>query len=162
MEVLRIKMIMDVCDKFGCNFIDVFSTRRGQNVISAKKVIYWILRREGLSYVEIGRMLNKDHSSVMNGIGSMPAEFRDYAESVYRKYCKNVKASDEAQEETVNKIAEYLNKGLTLKQIAAEMKKSYNDVAQLFSLYIYEKKIPVYSMGCQKSEFLVKKIKKNY
>ena len=162
MNALHIKMIMEVCEKFGCEFIDIFTSRRGRNVTNAKKVIYWLLRKEGLSYWNIGKMLEKDHTCILVGIRTLPEEYKSYAQAIYNKYRKQesleqTKLEEQALEEKLVKITDFLNKGLTIKDIAKELGSTYDEVAKIYSLYVLEKKIPDYSTGYQKIEYFYKK-----
>lgn len=160
-------MIMEICDKYKIEFLDIFSVRRAKEISHARKVICWILRKEGLSLKEIGLFLKKDHSSVMHAIKAISDEDKSYAQALYIKYHKkesleNIKKEQELLGQKLPEITKLLNEGKNLKEIAKILNDTYDNISKLFSLYICEKKIPNYSTYSQKSEFFYKIIKKNY
>lgn len=57
--------IEDLCDKYGVKKIHLISKRRGKELIEAKKAIYQELRDAGLSYPEIGKLVNKHHTTIL-------------------------------------------------------------------------------------------------
>jgi len=53
-------------------FIDVAGQAKSQKFVDCRFEIYYRLRRElGLSLMQVGRMLNKDHTSVLHGYRRM-------------------------------------------------------------------------------------------
>lgn len=170
MNSLHKKMIEEVCQHFGCNYIDVFSRRRQKNLVYAKKVVYWILRKEGLTFNQIGRMLEKDHETIIIGIRTLPEQYKSYAQKIMNKYKKWGLREQKIQDEEVFtskmvRIADYLNKGLSEQQIADEIGESYNKVVGDISLYIDKKKVPDYnpkSDGFKIIHIFSQKNKKNY
>lgn len=167
MKTQFIVMIMEICEKYKIEFLDIFSVRRAKEISHARKVICWILRKEGLSLKEIGLFLKKDHSSVLHAITTISDEDKSYAQVLYRKHHKkesleNLKKEQELLEKKLPEITRLLNEGKNLKEIAKIQNDTYDNIDKLFSLYICEKKIPNYSTYSQKSEFFYKIIKKNY
>ena len=57
--------IEDLCDKYGIKKIHLLSKRRDKKLIEAKKAIYQELRDTGLSYPEIGKLVNKHHTTIL-------------------------------------------------------------------------------------------------
>ena len=167
MNTLHRKMIEEICQYFGCNFQEVFSRRRQKNLIYAKKVIYWILRREGLSYNQIARLVNKDHETIIIGIRTMPQEFKRYAFYIFNKYrkwgLKEQQITDEnIFNEKITKIVDMLNNGMREKEIAKALNETENYIINRIALYIELKKIPDYKEGIYKYKYFFQKNKKNY
>lgn len=170
MNSLHRKMVEEICQHFSCNFNEVFSRRRQKNLVYAKKVIYWILRKERLTFNQIARMLEKDHETIIKGIRTLPDQYRSYAQAILNKYKKWGIREQKIQDDEVftsrmNKIADFLNKGLSEQQIADRLGDSCNKVASDISLYINKKKVPDYnpkSVGYKIIHIFAQKNKKNY
>lgn len=63
-EVLRC-----VAQSYLLSIADLLSKNRHRHIAEARIVAYWLLRtRTELSFPEIGRVLGKDHTSVMSGV----------------------------------------------------------------------------------------------
>lgn len=170
MNQLHRMMCTEICKYFNCGYTEIFSRRRQKNLVNAKKVIYWILRREGLTYNQIARLVNKDHETVIVGIRSLPDEYKKYALSMFSKYKKyGLRESKELEQQTfndrMNKITELLNKGLSEREIADKIGESVTNITTDISLYIEKKKVPDYrpkSDGFKIMHIFSQKNKKNY
>lgn len=170
MNTLHKRMISEICKYFGVQFQEIFTRRRYKKLVYAKKVIYWILRREGLTYNQIARLVQKDHETIIVGVRSLPETYKEYALSLFKKYKKYGLREKKYKEEDIfiermNNIAEYLNKGYTEEQIAKILGYSCQDVLDDISLYIEKKKVPDYSFnskGFKIMHFFSQKNKKNY
>ena len=65
-------VIAKVLVKHGMTFIDVAGQAKSQKFVDCRFEIYYRLRRElGLSLMQVGQMLNKDHTSVLHGYRRM-------------------------------------------------------------------------------------------
>lgn len=65
-------VIAKVLVKHGMTFIDIAGQAKSQKFVDCRFEIYYRLRRElGLSLMQVGRMLNKDHTSVLHGYRRM-------------------------------------------------------------------------------------------
>lgn len=62
------KIIEDICEKYGVKKQHLLSRRRDAELVKIKKLTYWTLRQAGLSLPKIGKLMNKDHSTVLYGI----------------------------------------------------------------------------------------------
>lgn len=63
------RVIKECCTEFGLEERDVFSKRRRQKLVECRQEIYLRIREVlGFSYPEIGRLLDKDHSTVFHGV----------------------------------------------------------------------------------------------
>lgn len=65
------KLIEDICFAFNLRKEHILSKRRDKRLIEVKKLIYWILRNEGLSFPQIGKLMNKDHSTILKVLRGM-------------------------------------------------------------------------------------------
>lgn len=56
-----------VCEHFNVTGDDVLGTRRTRYIMDARHVAFWLMRDAGRSLSEIGREMDKDHTTVMHG-----------------------------------------------------------------------------------------------
>jgi chromosomal replication initiation ATPase DnaA len=62
-------IIEEVCRKWGYTITDMRSARRDKRIVVARHELFWRCRHETYrSLSEIGRFLNKDHTTVLHGI----------------------------------------------------------------------------------------------
>lgn len=74
-DTARIAILLArVYEKFGVTLDELRSGDRHKNIAHARLVAYWLLRQRGLSFPEIGRVLNRDHTSVMYGVRKVDSE----------------------------------------------------------------------------------------
>jgi chromosomal replication initiation ATPase DnaA len=72
-EILRA-----VCDTFNVTQIEIMSSRRKAEWVCARHVCYWLCRElTPASYPQIGRTFDRDHSSIMYGIGRVDERIRE-------------------------------------------------------------------------------------
>lgn len=57
-----------VADLYGLTIADLKGPRRTRWIVSARHHAMWVLHNQRLSSTCIGRILNRDHSTVLNGI----------------------------------------------------------------------------------------------
>ena len=60
------QIIANTCKKYGLEKDRVLSKSRSQYIVLCRTEIIKELRTLGLSFLEIGRFLGRDHSSIMN------------------------------------------------------------------------------------------------
>lgn len=61
------RIISEVCQKYGVTLNDIKSARRSQYLAIPRQEICYRLRREtGLSFPQMGKMLNRDHSTQLH------------------------------------------------------------------------------------------------
>ena len=165
----RREMIKEVCDKFGVKPDDITSLRRDQKLVNAKKVIYCVLRMYGLSFNQIGRIVNKDHQTVLITIRTMSSELKRYAVYIYKKYLKlGLEEEINQQQATLRKIRkqiiELLNKNHPINQIVCETHQSKEFIAEQIQFFLqngWRKKIPNYKNGTYSVIFYEKDSIKN-
>lgn len=58
--------ISEIVAKHGYTWLDVISNRREKDLILCRQSIASALRHEGLSYPAIGKIMNRDHASIMH------------------------------------------------------------------------------------------------
>lgn len=63
-----IRVLELVGDTFGTSAPVLVSQDRHISIVKARFGAMWVLRQLGLSYPEIGRVLERDHTSVMHGV----------------------------------------------------------------------------------------------
>lgn len=59
------QLLERVCDRFGISMAELLSRDRHSNIAAARAVAAWLLREHGLSFPVIGRVLRRDHSTVL-------------------------------------------------------------------------------------------------
>lgn len=47
---------------------EVVSDKRDKPLVKARQELYYLLRKQGWTYPQIGRRLNRDHSSILHGV----------------------------------------------------------------------------------------------
>jgi chromosomal replication initiation ATPase DnaA len=57
-----------VCEKSGTQVSEVFSTNRARHVVATRHLVMYLAHKAGLSYPEIGKAINRDHTTVMEGV----------------------------------------------------------------------------------------------
>lgn len=65
------EIVRDVAKKYGVPVRGVWSDTRIRPLARARQEAYWRLQNElGLGYTRIGRLLNRDHTTVLYGIAA--------------------------------------------------------------------------------------------
>lgn len=166
MNTLHKRMINEICEYFGVQFQEIFTRRRYTKLVNAKKVIYWILRREGLTFNQIAKIVQKDHETVIMGVRTLPDEFKNYALSICSKYKKwglknALEQENEQKRQKRIKIVNLLNEGKSVSDISIAIKESIGYVNEQISLYLEPRKVPNYKSGGYFIKYFEKN-KKNY
>lgn len=166
MNNIHQKMIAEVCDYYNVYNWQIVTKKRMKNIIAAKKVIYWILRKENLSYNQIANIVKKDHETVISGINTISTEQKAYAQKIYNKYKKIV--TDEQLKEEFEKIKQHhtkivdmLNSNKSIKEISEFLQESEEFIKKQISKNIELRKIPNYQTGTYTEKYFEKN-KKNY
>lgn len=69
------KAAKQITKKHGTNLREVYARDRRPHVVKARYAILWVIRRKfGWSYPSLGKLINRDHSSVMNGMNRYQEE----------------------------------------------------------------------------------------
>lgn len=157
-------IIEEVCNHYGVSTEEVKSHRRDPKTVSAKKVIYYILRLYGESYKSIGRSLNKDHGTILATVKTISKEDKEYAKELYKRH-KKIELEDEKIRITQErlKIIEMLNSGYSLDKIIKETKQTKEFVISQINFFVdneWQKKVPIYSKSTYKTIFYNKGDKK--
>ena len=61
-------IIRVVCDLFGVAVADLMSPRRYKRLTPARQAAAWALRQVGLSLVEVGGLLQRDHTTIIYSV----------------------------------------------------------------------------------------------
>lgn len=64
----NMQLIHEVAEKYGVLVSDIMSSSRFQHHVYARQEVYYLLSKSGMSSAQIGRMLDRDHTSVLHGI----------------------------------------------------------------------------------------------
>jgi len=159
-------MMEKVCNNFEVSIDEIFSTRRYEKIVNAKKVIYYVLRKSGLSFNQISRIVNKDHQTIMRGIATIPQEYLPYADYISKQYKDWKQAEKEEQnnlllEKERQHILELLNAGESINNIALNINKSKSYTEQQILRHFERKILPDYKKNAQFIKYFEKN-KKNY
>lgn len=162
-----------ICQEFGCAVSDLESSRRGRPYVQAKSVAIRFLRLAGLSYPQVGAILDRDHSTVMHAdrkCQSIP-ELNEMALQFYLQFRQiESRADDDLIKKEIfrneldrEKIIELYNKGLPVDKIAAELEATvvYVENHLKFIRSVYQvKKVPDYKTHTTREIFFQKNQKK--
>jgi len=64
----NIQLIRDIASQHKVTFRDVMGPDRHRYIIMARFKCYRALRQRGLSYPQIGAIMNRDHTAIIHGI----------------------------------------------------------------------------------------------
>lgn len=64
-------ILEDVSLQTGIAYYDIMSRSRRAEFVRARRKIYVRLRAVGASYSEIGRLMRRDHTTVMHALGAL-------------------------------------------------------------------------------------------
>jgi chromosomal replication initiation ATPase DnaA len=63
-----------VADEFGVSVTQITSPAVGAEIVAARNMVSRIAHDRGFSYPQIGRWLNRHHTSIMHGVGNTRTE----------------------------------------------------------------------------------------
>ncbi len=77
-------ILTSVCENHNITLNELLSPRRNRKFVLARKECARILRENGLSYPKIGKIMNRDHSSIVHLIKPTPSHKpkRGYVETM--------------------------------------------------------------------------------
>ena len=77
-KVITVQFIVDtVADKFKISPKDIVSTNRSRNIANPRQIAMYLCKKfTNLSVTDIGRQMNKDHSTVLHGINKIESELK--------------------------------------------------------------------------------------
>ena len=61
-------IIAQVCDEYSVTINNVMGSSRVHDFVFARQACYFALQKMGLSSTQIGRLMGRDHSTVLHGI----------------------------------------------------------------------------------------------
>ncbi len=161
----KAEMIKEVCNHYNVKTDDIYGLRKDQKTVNAKKAIYCVLRLCGFSFSNIGRIVNKDHGTIMATLKTIPVDVEEYAISVFKKYRRLDDEEMVYTQRTLRKqIINMLNNGSTLNQIIKETNQDKDTIINIVNFFIdngWQKKIPNYNKGTYSTIFYEKDINKN-
>lgn len=74
-----------MADRYHVTIDELCGRNRSATVARARAALCWELRRKGLSYPEIGRLVGRDHRSVMSAVEVHEARIVDAAVEVEQR-----------------------------------------------------------------------------
>jgi chromosomal replication initiation ATPase DnaA len=93
-------MVQKASELFKVHPRDLISTYRFNFIVRARFAMYLALRQRGWSYPKIGRLLKRDHSSVVHGVKRaqyMVEKDPDFAAKVQELTMINIRIAEEEQ-----------------------------------------------------------------
>ena len=69
-------LVHGIARRHGTSWDEMKSPTRIASVVAARMALYRVLREHGWSYPSIGRLLNRDHTTVMSAIKGRPRKAR--------------------------------------------------------------------------------------
>ena len=77
-------IVHKIMEDYDLNVEELRGDQRTKQVTEPRWVMWKLIRKNsGLSYGEIGRLFNKDHSTVMNGIKKAPQDIVDEYQKIF-------------------------------------------------------------------------------
>jgi chromosomal replication initiation ATPase DnaA len=68
-EGFRQKIIRECAEEFGISVKDILGNSRVNHIVMARRKAAWIFYQRGtMSYPQIGRLLNKNHSTIIHAV----------------------------------------------------------------------------------------------
>lgn len=151
------EMIEEVCLMYKTGQASIFSQSRQKQIVTARQVIYKVLLLDGNSTSQVGKMMNRDHTSVINGAKKVDNDLglKKYATYLYLKYRDSKEVNPQidvklAKNVISDEIKRLLNEGLSVQDISIRL-----DISEKMALGFIEKittesevrKIPNYQTG---------------
>lgn len=68
----RFDVVERVCSEFGVTREELRGSGTKRELVTARWIAMTMLRERGLSYHSVGRLINRDHSSIMHGVNRLP------------------------------------------------------------------------------------------
>ena len=102
-----------------------FSSKKTRDIVETRWVAMWFYRLSGKSYLEIGRKIGRDHTTVMNGCAKISDSLKIFAESLFTRYKEEVCQEKVSFEPTpppttkkiIIKVPDYKHSKIILKEI---------------------------------------------
>lgn len=61
-------VVLEVAEKTGVTPKQILGSSRKRNIVRARQLAMWGARQHGVSFPEIGRFFNRDHTTVIHGV----------------------------------------------------------------------------------------------
>lgn len=66
--------VEDIAAQFGIQITELLGDDRAPNLVRARWVLMWVLRKRGMSLVQIGAQIGRDHSTVLHHLKKTPSD----------------------------------------------------------------------------------------
>ncbi len=71
-DVKTDNIIADVCEVYGIELCDLMSNRRHRILVEPRQVLFYILHKKmNIPCVKVGKMFNKNHTTVLHGANNI-------------------------------------------------------------------------------------------
>lgn len=149
-KIEKREVIKVVCSHFNVVESDIFGHCRTKNVADAKKVIYYVFRKSGMTFYDIARFVNKGHQTIVQIVNRMDdPELIEYGDLIYDLYCsENIR-------ERRKEILRLVNEGKSVHEIYTETAYAKEFIKNEIDNFIV-KKVPDYHTGAIKIKYFEK------
>lgn len=90
------KVVSTACELFGACPILVMGESRKRELVFSRYLIYYQLRKQGLTYSRIGKIMNRGHSTILHGVAKLKNDLETKFEPVYSNFKQFEKAMKES------------------------------------------------------------------
>ena len=90
------EIVSNACELFGACPILVMGGSRKRELVFSRYLIYYQLRKQGLTFARIGKIMNKDHATIVHGVAKLKNDLEIKFEPVYSNFKKFEKAMKES------------------------------------------------------------------
>ena len=90
------EIVSNACELFGACPILVMGGSRKRELVFSRYLIYYQLRKQGLTFARIGKIMNKDHATIVHGVAKLKNDLETKFEPVYSNFKKFEKAMKES------------------------------------------------------------------
>lgn len=158
------KLIEEICMKYKVGTRNIFSQSRKKDTVTARKILYKVLLLYGKSSTQIGKIMNRDHSSIVVGakdVDNKP-ELKQYATYLYLKYRDTEEISPRidvkvAKKVIYDEVRYYLNEGLSPMEISLKIdlsQKIVESVVEKVQKDCLIRKVPNYKTGTYRNIYI--------
>ena len=81
----RHRILHEVCLEFDITLPDLMSSCKARTLVTARHCAYWLIRRLGYSFSQIGKFMDRDHSSIMYGVVRAQTHYADHLSAIMRR-----------------------------------------------------------------------------
>ena len=157
-------MIEEVCLQYKTGQASIFSQSRNKDTVTARKIIYKVLLLDGKSTSQVGKIMNRDHTTIMLGARSVDQDLglKKYATYLYLKYRGGEEVNPHidiklAKTVITDEIKNLLNEGLSKHDISIRLDMSEKMISSFINKIKQDsetRQIPNYHTGTYKTIYI--------